>query len=172
MHDAHRLPDLAIASPCTADWNTMTGDAKRRFCQQCRLHVHDLSAMTSAEAVAVLEQAGEGRVCVRFYRRADGRVLTQDCPVGLRERLRRVRRRAAAVAAAVYGAFLTLAGCTPEKRAIADPAPPEMPARQLQGEVSMPERALMGDVAVPAVMGRIAAPQPPVEPGQPQSSPK
>ncbi|MEZ5962544.1 MAG: hypothetical protein R3F56_01745 [Planctomycetota bacterium] len=116
MPETHQAPnllrDLAVASPCPAEWNQMTGDAKRRFCQQCQLHVHDLSAMTRAEAEAVLRDAGGARVCVRFFRRHDGTVLTRDCPVGLRQRLRRARRRATAAVSAAFAALLSAVGCT------------------------------------------------------------
>jgi hypothetical protein len=39
--------------------------------------------MSRAEAEALVEKT-EGRMCVRFYVRGDGMVLTDDCPVGLR----------------------------------------------------------------------------------------
>ncbi|HVR40948.1 MAG TPA: carboxypeptidase-like regulatory domain-containing protein, partial [Thermoanaerobaculia bacterium] len=47
----------------------------------------------------------EGRVCARLYRRADGTVLTRDCPTGLRA----LRRRASRVAAAWITALLSVA---------------------------------------------------------------
>ncbi|MEQ1635027.1 MAG: hypothetical protein ABL997_21790, partial [Planctomycetota bacterium] len=75
----------------------MAGDERRRFCAQCRLHVHDLSAMTRDEVDALLRSPGPGRLCVRLFRRADGRVLTRDCPKGLRVRMRRARARIAAL---------------------------------------------------------------------------
>jgi hypothetical protein len=60
----------------------MQGDDKVRFCGECRLNVYNLSAMTRREAEEKVRQR-EGRLCVRFYQRADGTVLTQDCPRGL-----------------------------------------------------------------------------------------
>lgn len=45
----------------------------------------------------------EGRICGRLYRRADGTLLTRDCPVGLRALRRRVARVAGATLAAVLG---------------------------------------------------------------------
>ena len=42
------LDRVRVASPCDADWNEMTGDAHRRHCAQCDLHVYDLSALTRA----------------------------------------------------------------------------------------------------------------------------
>jgi hypothetical protein len=49
------LDDIAIASPCPADWTKMQGDPRRRFCSQCKLHVFDLSALTRTEAVALVQ---------------------------------------------------------------------------------------------------------------------
>ena len=45
--------------------------------------------MKREEAEALLLTT-EGRLCVRFYRRADGTILTQNCPVGLRAIKQRV----------------------------------------------------------------------------------
>jgi len=101
MNDPHALLNrISVATPCTEDWNAMTGDAKRRFCGSCRLHVHDLSAMTRDEAESLLRTA-EGRTCVRFRRRPDGRVVTKDC-LTVRDRLRRRARRVRIAAAALF----------------------------------------------------------------------
>jgi len=75
------LSNIKIASPCSADWNEMYGDGRRRFCGDCKLNVYNLSGMTKDEAESLVMNA-EGRLCVRFYQRADGSVITQDCPVG------------------------------------------------------------------------------------------
>lgn len=142
MTDRSPLDRISIASPCSADWNQMQGDDRRRFCGECRLHVHDLSRMSEGEAAALLQQAGPGRVCVRFYRRADGRVLTRDCPVGLRQKLRWAVARAIALWLCVGSA---VAACVrPRQEPAAPGTPPSQPA-PLQGEV------VMGDVAVPTV---------------------
>jgi hypothetical protein len=85
----------------------MQGDDRRRFCRQCNLHVYNLSDMPRAEAEAFIGQA-EGRTCVRFFRRADGTVLTRDCPVGMRA----VRQRFIRAAAALAGMLLALIGGT------------------------------------------------------------
>lgn len=60
----------------------MQGDDRARHCRECNLQVYNLSDMTREEAATFLAQA-EGRVCVRLFRRADGTVITRDCPVGL-----------------------------------------------------------------------------------------
>lgn len=91
------LEQLRIASPCPASWDEMQGDDRARFCPECRKHVYNFAAMTTEEGLALIAEK-EGTACVRLSRRLDGTVLTADCPVGLRARVRRLRRRC------VYGA--------------------------------------------------------------------
>src|ERR1041385_6718258 len=85
-----RLNEVRIASPCHAAWYAMTGDHRARLCDSCRRHVYNLSAMEVEEAAALIEKT-EGQICIRLFRRADGTVLTEDCPVG--EELTRRKRR-------------------------------------------------------------------------------
>ncbi len=132
-----RLDDLKIASPCAVSWDSMTGDARVRDCSQCRLRVYNLSAMTRPEAEKLIEEK-EGRLCVRFFRRADGTVLTQDCPVGLRAARLRLLRLSGAIAA-MAGVLAASIGL--RRRLAPEQAP-----------------TLMGDVAVPRMMGRVSAP--------------
>jgi hypothetical protein len=81
----------------------MDGEGRVRFCRLCSLNVYDLSEMTRAEAEALISKT-EGRLCGRMTRRADGTVLTKDCPVGLRA----LRRRAARAAGAAFAALVSL----------------------------------------------------------------
>ncbi len=77
------LDIIEVATPCPARWEDMKGTERVRRCEECRFNVYDLSAMTRAEAEALVFKTEGDRVCVRFYRRADGKVLTEDCPRGL-----------------------------------------------------------------------------------------
>ena len=95
---------LRIASPCRAPWDNMDGDERVRFCRECNRNVYNLSAMSEPEAHALIAQR-EGRVCVRFYQRRDGTVLTTDCPVG---RKRTFLSKAAASTIALAGAAVGL----------------------------------------------------------------
>ena len=92
-----RLDNIRVAAPCSADWDSMFGNERVRLCEQCHLNVYNLSEMSRVEADRLINQA-EGRLCVRFYRRRDGSILTQNCPVGLRAIKRRLSRVATAVA--------------------------------------------------------------------------
>src|SRR5262245_2544215 len=93
------LDSLAVATPCPATWDDMQGDDRVRFCSQCRQSVYDLSSMTRTEAETLIRETN-GRVCLRLFRRADGRVMTRDCPVGVYQAAR--RRLAKAVGACAF----------------------------------------------------------------------
>jgi hypothetical protein len=96
------LKHVKIAAPCSADWGAMTGNDRVRFCGQCNLNVYNLSDMTRREAESLIASS-EGKLCARYYRRADGTVLTNDCPVGIRAMARRVKRISATLISAVIG---------------------------------------------------------------------
>jgi hypothetical protein len=84
------LVNIRVVSPCSARWADMAGDERARFCGQCQKHVYNLSAMTAEDAASVIHEK-EGKLCVRFYRRMDGMMLTADCPVGARRVSRRLK---------------------------------------------------------------------------------
>jgi hypothetical protein len=86
----------------------MIGSERMRFCGQCSLNVYNLSSMTRSEAESLIAR-NEGRLCVRFYRRRDGSIITKDCPVGLRAIRRRVSYVAKAISSMVLGLFGGLA---------------------------------------------------------------
>lgn len=98
------LNNIRIASPCSQDWNQMIGTDRQRYCGECKLNVYNLSGMTATEAENLLLNS-EGRLCVRFFKRADGTVLTEDCPVGWQAFKRRASRISTAVASLFIGLF-------------------------------------------------------------------
>ncbi len=99
------LDNIKIASPCSADWNAMAGGERKRFCGDCKLNVYNLSGMTKYDAENLLMNS-EGRLCVRYFQRADGTVLTKDCPVGWA----RVKSRVSAFATAIIALIVTITG--------------------------------------------------------------
>lgn len=98
------LDNIRVASPCPANWNEMNGSDRVRFCGECQLNVYNLSGMTRSEAEHLISNA-EGRLCVRYYKRTDGSIITQNCPVGLAALKRRVSRAATAFLSAVITFF-------------------------------------------------------------------
>lgn len=99
---------IQIATPCHASWDDMAGDDRVRFCSHCRLNVYNLSELPRASAEKLVQER-EGRLCVRFYRRHDGTVLTRDCPVGIRALRQRVVRSACALAGLLIAMFTATA---------------------------------------------------------------
>jgi hypothetical protein len=137
----------------------MVGDERVRYCGSCNLHVYNLSGMTRHEAESLVTNA-EGRLCVRFYRRPDGTILTRNCPVGLSAVRRRAARAAGSVLSAALGFFAGLGlnfgldrALSPSvMEASAVPAPPMTPP---EFGVSSEEEfeVFTGDIALPATQG-------------------
>jgi hypothetical protein len=145
------LDQVKVASPCSAKWDEMLGDEKVRFCLSCEKNVYNLSVMPREEAERLLEERARAELCVRFYRRADGTMMTADCPVGVT----RKRRKKIALAVAGAGA-MALAASTAYLRSA---------CRTVQGEMSPMMGAVAVETAAPsateeprATMGEIASP--------------
>ncbi|MDQ3744079.1 MAG: ankyrin repeat domain-containing protein [Acidobacteriota bacterium] len=96
------LERIRIPEPCDADWDSMVGNDQVRFCSHCSLNVTNLSSMTRSDARRLVRESG-GRLCIRYYRRPDGSVLTAPAV-----RLQQIARRASKLAAGAFGAMLTL----------------------------------------------------------------
>ena len=106
----HRLTNLFPRPESKAEWDRYRlSDEQVRFCERCRQNVYNLSEMTAAEAVRLIE-AKEGRLCIQLFRRRDGTVLTADCPVGWRWAFFKRLRRRMAWAASLF-AIVFLLGC-------------------------------------------------------------
>ena len=101
------LDHVSVAAPCEVEWDSMFGNERIRFCGQCKLNVYNLSQMTKGEAEQLIASS-EGRLCIRYYRRSDGSILTRNCPVGLRAIKKRITRIASAVTSALVTFFAGL----------------------------------------------------------------
>jgi hypothetical protein len=162
------LDSITVASPCDASWSDMTGDDRVRRCGLCRLHVYNLSGMTRAEAEALAAEH-DGNLCVRFFRRPDGTVITTDCPRGIRAVKRRMRRMLASIAAMLLlaaGAVRAVAAGDAgalRLRRLKPFTPPAMPV------VTVTATPIMGKM----IMGRVSSTLPftaPVTPTAPNSA--
>ncbi len=105
------LQQVRVASPCKERWDGMAGDEHVRFCGRCEKNVYDLSALTASQAEALLRERGES-MCVRFFRRSDGTILTSDCPVGSESKRFWRRVTKVAVASGLAAAGITMATAT------------------------------------------------------------
>jgi hypothetical protein len=154
------LKNLKVASPCSSNWDGMYGDEKVRFCGECKLNVYNLSGMTKLEAEKLLLNT-EGRLCVRYYTRADGSVITQDCPVGWRAFKKRVSNLAAAACSLVLGIFAIFMFIAPARENVTvgtlevlhtpTPTPVSTPSPYMTMGAVAPRKpnVVMGDVAAP-----------------------
>jgi hypothetical protein len=88
----------------------MDGDDRVRFCRECNRNVYNLSAMSETEARRIVEER-EGHLCVRFFQRRDGTVLTSDCPVGQKRSFLVAGARTVAAVAGVAAGLTTLSAC-------------------------------------------------------------
>jgi hypothetical protein len=165
-HAARRslLQSVRIASPCKANWDDMVGDERVRFCGQCAKNVYNLSAMPEKDAVELL-RTQEKELCVRLYRRADGTVMTADCPVGARKK--RVRRLAlvAAGGSALAAAAAFVSATTVRMGGV------RMTDTHVQTDQVMGEVQVVHPEQLPAVMGTVP-PAPPPKPPTPLRGPR
>lgn len=152
------LTNIRVAAPCPARWADMTGDDRARFCAQCQKHVYNLSEMTAEDASDLIRER-EGKLCVRFYQRADGTVLTADCPAGAAAVCKRLKSLAAAAVALLFAcvAMNNLAGEAkrrPERR-------PRPKVYQAWDDAVSAVRDFVNPRPPPVIMGKICAPPPP-----------
>jgi hypothetical protein len=182
------LKNVRVASPCRVSWDEMPGGDRVRSCAHCRRKVYNLSEMSAADAASLLRDT-EGRLCVRFYRRADGTVMTRDCPVGLRAvRVRLAKGISVAFASLMVACGFSLSNKPRSEypvllRLLMDKVAPEPPP-QVMGKMQVlpmapptpaapvtdPAGWRMGDVAGPAPEMGEAAIAPGSEPVDPTVS--
>lgn len=89
MDQRFDVSQLRVAKPCSALWSEMKGDGQRRFCESCKKNVYNVAGMSRDEVRALIAQS-EVLPCLRLSRRADGTVITRDCPVGVSRSYQRV----------------------------------------------------------------------------------
>jgi hypothetical protein len=160
LRPQRRLPmaKTVIASPCDVAWTSMHGDERMRFCKSCEKYVHNLSAMSAADVEAFLDRAAGTNTCVRLFERADGTILTEDCPVGVKRR----RRRALLLTTLGIGAC-ALFGFTSIAIAVSMTAALSKPERVPGPAITLRERV---DVPVPVIVPAPASlPTPPAGAG-------
>jgi hypothetical protein len=142
---------LKVASPCSESWSEMKGDDAMRHCGACNQKVYQLSNMSSEQVEEfLLSRKTRGiRTCVRFYQRADGTMLTNDCSVGKK------RKRKKQVISAFGAVAVSASAVGIGMRAQSDVAPTheEVVPVVIEQELIMGEEIAMPDVPpVPEVV--------------------
>ena len=158
------LDHVRVAAPCSADWDSMFGDERVRFCGQCKLNVYNLSEMKRAEAELLISRA-EGRLCVRYYQRRDGSIITQNCPVGLQAIKRRLTRVANAIGSTLLSFFAGIGAYAIAERLylISVPPPGQIAGAIAVGKIASPPPLVPVEIKGEAIMGDMATPVRPKE---------
>ena len=107
------IDQIRINKPCTADWDSMIGNDQVRFCEHCAKDVHNISAMTIAEAERLVANS-DGKLCVRYYQLPGQKIETKD---NLHISYR-VTRRISRVAAGAITAALTLSASVAAEQSV------------------------------------------------------
>ena len=97
---AERLNLIQIPSPCSADWDSMIGNERLRFCSNCNRNVHNLLEMTPKEIIRLIINS-DGRLCARYYQGADSNIQSAT------PTLHQIGRRASRIAAGAFSAVLS-----------------------------------------------------------------
>ena len=111
---------LPIENPCPASWDAMEGDDLARHCAHCDKTVHNLSAMSRAQAIRLMKEAecsGES-LCVLYQHTTEGDVLFKSA---LQLHRQRLGLEALLAASALAFPLMGAVEC--------DPAPPQRDAR-------------------------------------------
>lgn len=100
MSDRDLSKLLTFESPCSEDWDSMTGTDLIRFCEHCQLSVHDVSEMNSKQFRRLLARS-RGRLCVRYVHGSPYK--SSAAPV-----LHKIGRRVGILAASAFTASLSV----------------------------------------------------------------
>ncbi|MDR3615456.1 MAG: hypothetical protein P4L53_17995 [Candidatus Obscuribacterales bacterium] len=172
------LNDIQIASPCPVSWGDMapTSEDAKRFCGNCRKHVYSIDRLSANEARELIlgACANNSSVCVRLFKRADGTIITDDCPVGLRRIRNTWRQLKTAVASAVLFIVALPAVADDSNSKVGESplfvkvVPPKMPAVKMPAEplprmilgyvhVMSPREHALQVPSIKAIAGKVAA---------------
>lgn len=149
-----QINNIRIATPCSADWDSMDGDERKRFCQACKLNVYNVAELSPKEVGDLLSASRGGRVCMQIYRRRDGTIITRDCPVAVQRVKKAFKRGVAALTG--LGAMVGLA--LPAAAQNSPGAKGEVEARPIRGKVVA--QPSIGDVVNPSELGGFTPAQP------------
>jgi hypothetical protein len=137
------LDNLVIAAPCSIPWESMQGNERERSCAGCSKTVYNISDMTKLEAERFLAERGTSE-CMRFFRRTDGTIMTDNCPRALRK-IRDQYRFAARAVASVFAALISVPAAFCQERTSQNATPGVAPhVNPLSDQNAHQPRALYG----------------------------
>jgi hypothetical protein len=96
----NKLETINLVFSCPMAWDKMIGDNQIRYCPECKLNVYNISNLNNTEATNLIN-SNENRLCIKFYRRADGTVLTKDCSIRIKVIKKKIATNTAVVSLAI-----------------------------------------------------------------------
>lgn len=151
------LDNLILSYSCPINWDSMDGNERQRFCKQCSKTVFNISDLSKKEANQFLKEKVDSDTCVKFYRRTDGTIKTDNCPRvirPLRNASRRIFERVSVLTSLI---LLTICNVLPSH---AKPKPVDSAKLpfSIQNPFAAPvtnSKAALEPVAAPITMGRV-----------------
>jgi hypothetical protein len=114
------IADYKNAAPCRAQWEDMSGTEAFRICRQCGLHVYNFAGIDVADAKELVIKR-EGKENQSFYRRKDGKFLTSNCPVGVKQSMTTAGLITAGVLVAIIAIAIAVLAPPPRPVVISTP---------------------------------------------------
>lgn len=78
------FPSLSYV--CPIRWSEMRGDEKERFCSKCSRSIVNVSLLTEAERLSLLNRTSSDQLCIAYYRRLSGEFVSAENPLQPSER--------------------------------------------------------------------------------------
>jgi hypothetical protein len=129
------LDSVNVKSPCSENWDEMTGSDEVRFCSRCAKDIHNLSAMNRAEAEKLVKQSN-GKICIRIEKNANGKLISAPPkPVQI--------KRQSAFAAGILATSLTLSAL-----AHAQNKTPDTTENSTQNQIVKSQKSVQNNSAV------------------------
>lgn len=75
---SEQLFGIRLGFRCPKKWKQMKGGRYVRHCDVCDKNVYNISMLSRKHATELIQEK-EGKLCVVFYQRPDGTIVTQDC---------------------------------------------------------------------------------------------
>jgi hypothetical protein len=127
------ITDYKKASACPWVWDEQDSKERFRYCGQCQASIYNFDGMELPEAEALIFKR-ENREKAPLFKRADGKFMTSDCPVQVKQK--RDRMSLIAIVAAVVIALVAILVMMPPP-----PPPPPPPAPPPKAKHRLPARS-------------------------------
>jgi hypothetical protein len=116
------IEQYRMATPCSSRWKETPDGTRLQACSQCQLYIYDFAKLDMSE-VEELVLKREGTAPKNYYRRQDGKFLTQDCPIGVAQKQKNIVLIALAALFVVGAIGLALTLPQPKPSLTASPSP-------------------------------------------------